>query len=268
MIEPVAEGGKEKAAEVHIWFTQLDQVNPASMERYKTWFTSAEQSQFLNFRSERRCREFIVGRGLARWALAHEFGVSPESFEFATGPQGKLSIDRPEFARDVHFNISHTADRVVCGTCRGFGIGLDVELIATRVDPLLIAKRFFSESESNALLALSDFERLAQFFSLWTLKEAFAKAHGIGLLAPIDTCRFDMAGDGSFQVTSTDASLAQGAWLASAALSPKHRLSVCVLCDDTTKVHIVVHPGPSEPVDTVGNLRWTEGRLQKPGIET
>ena len=257
--------GEDNTAEVHLWFIQLDRVDPARMERYEAWLSAAERSRISNFRSDRRTREFIVGRGLARAALAHELGVAPQTIEFATEPQGKLAIAQPP--SEVGFNLSHTADCVVCATCRDFAVGLDIERVMDRVNPLLISQRFFSESESRSIVALDPSERLDRFFRIWTLKEALAKAHGLGLLAPTDSSQFVIADDGTFEATSDDAMAARAAWLAYSSPSPLHRLAVCVLCDDSTEVQIVTHTEPCD-ADLVAGLLWTEARLRKARNET
>jgi 4'-phosphopantetheinyl transferase len=256
VVEPV------KAAEVHLWLAQLDDVDACGLERYKAWFTPGEQTQFSCFLSERRRREFIVGRGLARQALAHEYSVPPELFEFEANPQGKLSIRTPTLATATSFNISHTADWVVCGACHEFEIGLDIERIAPRVEPLLIAERFFNEAEVAELTVLDDSTRLDRFFALWTLKEALAKAHGLGLAAPLHASRFEIFADGSFLAASEYSQFRQGAWLALTALTPQHRLAICVLCDETTEVRIVIHPKEPDMSPPTNGLSWVQGRLR------
>ncbi len=255
VVEPV------KAAEVHLWLANLDEVDAQCFERYRAWFTAGEETQFSGFLSERRRKEFIVGRGLARRALAHEYAVAPELFEFEADPQGKLSIRRPTSATATSFNISHTADWVVCGVCRDFEIGLDVERIAARVEPLLIAERFFNEDEVKELSVLDDSSCLERFFTLWTLKEALAKAYGLGLAAPLHASRFEIFADGTFEAKSAYAQFTQSASLALASLTPQHRLAVCVLCDETTEVQIVIHPTERHSAPTSG-LTWVHGRLR------
>ena len=157
-----SDGGKN-AAEVHLWLANLDEVHAANIERYKAGFTAAEHAQYSGFLSERRRREFIVGRGLARLALAREVEDDKENFEFESDSQGKLSIKSPVSARSFNFNISHTADLVACATCRCFEIGLDIERVESRIDPILIAKRFFNPAEADALRALNPAARLEKF---------------------------------------------------------------------------------------------------------
>ncbi len=256
VVEPV------NAAEVHLWLAQLDEIDAYSLERFRAWFTPAERTQFSGFLSERRRREFIVGRGLARQALAREYSVAPELFEFEADPHGKLSISAPTSARATSFNISHTADWVACGVCRKFEIGLDVERIAPRVEPLLIAERFFDEDEVRELSALNDPARLERFFALWTLKEALAKAHGLGLAAPLHASRFVILADGSFDAASAYSKFRQGAWLALTSLTPQHRLAICVLCDETIEVRIALHATQPDAHAFTSGLTWVHGRLR------
>ncbi len=261
-------GGQKQAVEVHLWLAKSDEMDSSSIERFKAWFTPAEQSQFSGFLNERRRHEFIVGHGLARLALARELHDAPECFEFEADAQGKLSIMAPHSARSMHFNISHAADFVVCGTCRAFAIGLDIECLISRVDPWHIAQRFFSEAEANALFALTDSARLDRFFTIWTLKEALAKAHGLGLTAPLDSSRFEIAEDGSIEALSSFAQFQQGAYFAQTSPTHRHRLALCVLCDEAISVQIRVHRSPLYSTEPEGGLKWAEGRLRKLEFQT
>jgi 4'-phosphopantetheinyl transferase len=260
--------GEDKSAQVHIWFTQLDVVEPVDLQRYKAWFTPEEDAQFARFLSERRCREFIVGRGLARLALAELLHCPPECLEFCAASQGKLSIAVPQSLRGVSFNISHTADCVACGVCEKYPIGLDVERVVDRIEPLSIAQRFYSESESRDLNQAAQAERLDRFFQIWTLKEALAKAHGSGFLTPIDASQIKIFDDGSFEVDTDNAQFDADAWLAACSPSPQHRMAVCMLCSNSTPVRIVTHACPPDPVDALAGLAWSEARLQRSRIRT
>ncbi len=264
----MAQLGEDRSAQVHIWFTQLDVVEPADLQRYKAWFTRDEEAQFARFLSERRCREFIVGRGLARLALAELLHCPPERFEFSAASQGKLSIAAPQSVHGVSFNISHTADCVACGVCEKYPMGLDVERVADRIEPLSIAQRFFSDSESKDLNQVAKDVRLDRFFRIWTLKEALAKAHGSGLSTPIDASQIKIFDDSSFEVHTDNAQFDQDTWLAACSPSPQHRMAVCVLCSNSTPIRIVTHACPPDPVDALAGLAWSEARLQRSRIRT
>jgi 4'-phosphopantetheinyl transferase len=69
-------------------------------------------------------------------------------------------------------------------------VGVDVEKTDRTVELLLVGERVFSAHEMQALRALSSVEQRHRFFDLWTLKEAYIKAIGMGLAAPLRAITF------------------------------------------------------------------------------
>jgi 4'-phosphopantetheinyl transferase len=67
--------------------------------------------------------------------------------------------------------------------CRNIGgtLGLDIERADRSLAVMEIANRHFSEKEAAWLRHCSDETRAVRFTELWTLKEAFLKATGVGL---------------------------------------------------------------------------------------
>jgi 4'-phosphopantetheinyl transferase len=96
----------------------------------------------------------------------------------------------------VHFNLSNTPGLVVCAVGGVEALGVDVEDTERRTEPDAIAHRFFSVSEAEELLALpTDAQRRARFFALWTLKESYIKARGMGLAIPLGRFSFSLGPD-------------------------------------------------------------------------
>jgi phosphopantetheinyl transferase len=235
-------------------------VDASTLETYQSWLRPDERQRYSGFLHERRRREFIVGHGLARRALARELCCEPSDVAFDVAEQGRLVIAQPCANRRMHFNITHTDDYVGCVTSQDCAVGVDVERLDRRVSVLDIASRFFSATESDRLQALGDAARVEEFFTIWTLKEALAKAHGLGLAAPLEASQMRVGASQVAAFTSYPA-FASGAWLACCSPTPHHRLAVCALCGEESEVSILPQPAVSAGDVSGASFEWLTGRL-------
>jgi 4'-phosphopantetheinyl transferase len=154
--------------------------------------TDEERTWLASFRFERDRHEHLVSRALVRACLAHHLGERPESFRFRLAEHGKPSLHPP---RDVFFNASNHRDVVVCALSRHPDLGVDVEPV-TRGDEILeVVETVFSPPEMAALRALPLPERRTRAVTLWTVKEAYIKALGLGLSAPLREMTIDHDAD-------------------------------------------------------------------------
>ena len=98
-------------------------------------------------------------------------------YEIAYNSQGK-----PYFLtnREIFFNISHSSNYVVC-IIGDRPVGIDIE--GGRKGRQNLAWRFFDKSEAEWIEEGDSDER---FFRIWTLKEAYGKATGLGVLDVLD----------------------------------------------------------------------------------
>jgi 4'-phosphopantetheinyl transferase len=124
-------------------------------------------------RAEDRLRS-LLGRLLLRHALRSR-GVPDDGWLVELGPYGKPRLRGPAMPE---FNLSHAGDWVVCAVAPT-AVGIDIEQV--RAIDLGIAERFFQPGEYTALLAQPADQQRDYFFRLWTAKEAYVKALGLGL---------------------------------------------------------------------------------------
>ncbi|MBE6845747.1 MAG: 4'-phosphopantetheinyl transferase superfamily protein [Ruminococcus sp.] len=119
--------------------------------------------------------------GILKNAFA-KMGIDYSRQQLCFNSYGKPYLDnRP----DIFFNISHCEGLAVC-TIAGSETGIDAENI--REWRPRVAQRVFTQKELNALENSDNKDEF--FFRIWTLKESFVKALGIGISYPMKTCEF------------------------------------------------------------------------------
>ena len=149
-----------------------------------------ERASVRRFVHEANERERLVARALVRTALAGYRNVAPASLRFSVWSWGKPEIFPP---CDLQFNLAHHPTLVVCAVSDGRAVGIDVEPLSRHPQISEVADRVFAPSELAELAALDDSRRADRLVSLWTLKEAYIKARGMGLSLPLRelALRFD-----------------------------------------------------------------------------
>ena len=196
--------------EVHLHLVRPDEIDePGLLDRYGELLSSEERERCARFRHPRLRHAALITRALVRLTLSRYATISPESWRFRAGAHG-----RPEVlgdARGLSFNVAHTEGLIVCGVVRtrdrdvvparslgalpARALGVDVEHVNLRADPLALAEQFFAVQEIAALRSLTGDALHERFLAIWTLKEAYAKARGLGLNLPLDRYAFTLEDD-------------------------------------------------------------------------
>ena len=138
--------------------------------------------------------QYLAAHVLLRHALSQYAPIPASAWRFVVNAHGRPAID-PSCGVTLGFSLSHTAGLVACLVGESREIGVDVELLGRRGAGLRLAERFFAPKEVEALRAARAPEREARFLELWTLKEAYVKARGLGLALPLKTFAFTRCGD-------------------------------------------------------------------------
>ena len=147
-------------------------------------------------RAERFARQADHDRHILAWVvvrllLAAALDSPPQSLVFAENEYGKKHIDLPGCA--LRFNLSHSGDYVLVALADGAAVGVDVERMRPLPDLLAVAARFFSPAERTVLQSIPAERQEDAFYAVWTRKEAFIKAVGMGLSLSLDA--FDVSVD-------------------------------------------------------------------------
>lgn len=181
---------------IDLWCTYIGEIGEDSLfARYDALLTAEERARQARFRFVRDQRRYLVTRALVRTVLSRYAEVRPEDWTFSAGPHGRPAIAAPRTVPVLEFNISHSADLVMLGVTSDRALGVDTESITARAADIDGLDRYFAPEESAALLSLPPPERRRRFFELWTLKESYIKARGMGLAIALDSFRFELTGE-------------------------------------------------------------------------
>jgi len=183
-------------SEIHLW--QLEQADfelSSLQNECLAWLTEPELKRFQRFQFDRHRKQLLLGRILMRVALSsYNKSISPSSWNFTHNDYGKPAISEEQNSASLYFNLSHSAEKVVLAVSRCKDIGIDVECARKPRRIAAIAQRYFSDKEASQLLSLSEDQQQSRFYDLWTLKEAYIKACGMGLAIPLQHFSYGFSG--------------------------------------------------------------------------
>ena len=183
--------------EVAIWCARMPEDGDSRLwQSYLALLTSEEKDRYNRFAFEKDRRQFLLTRALARDVLSRYLGVEPSALVFNRNKYGKPSLAEPP-GWPLRFSLSHTKGLSVCAIVSGADIGVDVENLQRSTSYQEIAYRFFAASESAYLAGVGQSQRRTEFLKLWTLKEAFIKARGLGLSIPLNSFEISLFPDRS-----------------------------------------------------------------------
>ncbi|WP_181798604.1 4'-phosphopantetheinyl transferase superfamily protein, partial [Streptomyces sp. WELS2] len=134
---------------------------------------------------------FAASRRLVKHAAAAVLDVPADRLELARGPAGRPYLrgcDR------LALSLSHTGDLLVLALSLHGAIGVDAEALGRSGCRALLAQRACTAQELTDLRALPVHERGDAMLRLWTLKEAYTKALGVGTGLPFGTFGFRVEG--------------------------------------------------------------------------
>jgi 4'-phosphopantetheinyl transferase len=186
--------------DVDVWLCFYDTLDDLPWRSaFAALLTPQERARHDRLGSPLQQLEYLAARALCRHVLSRYAAVDPAEWRFMPGEHGKPHISGPPVAPPLWFNLSGTRGLVACAVSGATPtLGVDVEAVETNDDMLAVAAQFFSAREVDGLRALPLEQQHERFFTLWTLKESYAKARGLGIAAlSLTDVAFALAGDGS-----------------------------------------------------------------------
>jgi 4'-phosphopantetheinyl transferase len=122
-------------------------------------------------------RRSLLARALLRRLLVNATGIPPMGWTFGAEPSGRPIAYSSSCGRSLSVSLSHSGGWVACAASDAGPIGIDIEIHRLSRDFTGIAAAAFGPDEQ--LQVASD--GAPGFYRVWTLKEAMAKASGVGI---------------------------------------------------------------------------------------
>jgi 4'-phosphopantetheinyl transferase len=93
---------------------------------------------------------------------------------------------------EIHFSISHTQGLISCAFSCFPEMGIDVENVQKRIEIIDLVTNVLSGEEFVQFNSTTSSQQKTLFFKLWTAKEAYLKAHGLGLIDNLSDISFNI----------------------------------------------------------------------------
>ncbi|MGA2048284.1 MAG: 4'-phosphopantetheinyl transferase superfamily protein [Terracidiphilus sp.] len=173
---------------LHLWIAYPDDLlDEEATQACLQLLSEDERVRWQAFKFDRHRREYLATHALVRCALSQHRALPPEAWRFQLNAYGKPAIEQ---RCGLRFNLSNSLSLVVCLIAEGVEVGVDVESRERAGSIAEIGPRMFSLRELAQLDGLHEDQRPGRCLRLWTLKEAYIKARGMGLALPLNKFSF------------------------------------------------------------------------------
>lgn len=221
----------------YIWFADL----PTWRDRVpvlKEFLSPAEIQRLERLKFEEKKREFIISRGLLRLILSQYKKQDPERLTISRTDSGKPFLEESK----IQFSVSHSNEKFGFALHSTHKIGLDIQEIYPISSLDRVINNFFSDKEIDHLNSISDDHLLQdRFFAIWTAKEAYLKATGVGIEESFKRLSILPESEG-FQIFSLDDPDQQEWNLRSLDLAEGYRVVVAIEGEISEMIQSVISP--------------------------
>jgi 4'-phosphopantetheinyl transferase len=214
---------------------------PRLIETYTSWLDDQEHMRYQQFCWPRHRHEYLVAHALLRSCLSRYGDRPPWAWRFSTNAYGRPEIQVEQGAPPLRFNLTHTEDLVACAVTRSADIGVDAERTTRKGDLATIATSSLTSYELAMLGRLEGQAWRDRFFDLWTLKEAYVKARGLGLSLPLQQFAFRLEPDELEQIkfdSDSEANPPKDWRFGLMSPTSNHRLALAVRCSKLLRVQV------------------------------
>lgn len=173
--------------QVHLWRANLD-ISASEIEQLKNILSTDEKDRAERFKFVQHQNRFIAARGFLRKIINYYLSIPQQDILFKYSDRGKPKLPY----NNLQFNLSHSQNIALYAITKHKLIGIDIEYVRSDVDCYKIAERFFNTREYQLIKNLDRAKQAQTFFHFWTIKEAYLKATGEGLVGGLDAVEINL----------------------------------------------------------------------------
>lgn len=175
--------------QIDLWSIDPTQLTENTIILLSTLLSNEESLKLQQYKNKSAQHTSLVTRSLSRLILSQYTNTAPGALSFIRNAHGKPAL--VENINNLSFNLSHNNDLIIMAICVNDDLGCDIENPTRKISIEPISRRYFAQQEHQQLCELIGEAKKQRFFEIWTLKEAFVKATGIGIGLGLDTFYFD-----------------------------------------------------------------------------
>lgn len=216
-----------------IFFSDISSLEPQEFLKFSYLLPEAQQEKLSRLKN---CNSTM--RSLCAWLLLSKVlekrGFNTSEITVSYNEHGK-----PYFKElpDLHFNLSHSEGFVMCAISDA-QVGCDIEYV--RPIDMRLSSRYFHAEESLFLNSITDEkERNSAFFRLWTLKESFIKASGLGFALPLQQFCMEIKKDSAL-LKKTPPSFSQKVFFKEYSCIKGYKCACCALSPDFAEPQMII----------------------------
>ncbi|HEX8958145.1 MAG TPA: 4'-phosphopantetheinyl transferase superfamily protein [Burkholderiaceae bacterium] len=213
--------GSLQYGEAHVWQVSLD--NPI-WDMFGSVLSEDERERAARFATPQLQQHFRRCRSALRLVLARYLNRPASELKFSYGEFGKPSLAEHR----LQFNLSHSKDQGLIAIS-SHAVGIDLEFIKPPGSDLPgLIDMVCHANEKAQLSRLSEADRLAAFYRLWSRKEAYCKMRGAGLQISLPGLHFVPGASDKLHAVAADDGSASGSYVYDLIPPPGFSANICL----------------------------------------
>jgi 4'-phosphopantetheinyl transferase len=164
--------------QVHIWSHTIHYDDPFLREApYLLSQDESMRAQKYHFEKDKRVYE--SGHVFIRKVLSHYTSIEPSKLVLSPIVNKKPKLENSPL--NIHFNISHSGNKILVAIGFNSDVGIDVEKVLPDFDMDGFAEANYHPNELTHFRSLENVGETEYFYTIWTRKEAWLKLTGEGI---------------------------------------------------------------------------------------